>query len=74
MLKIGDKLVCKSRLLWTGLGIVPGAEYIVLEKDIDFVKIGVEGGVFGWYESDKIYSNFYTIVELRKIKLEKLNG
>lgn len=72
MLKIGDKLYCKKGLYWGEIDT--DVEYSVLERDVDFIKVGFKDGEYGWFDIERIYNNFHTPSEVRKIKLDKLNG
>ena len=74
--KIGDRLLCKKIHKW----YIKGNFYVINDVDIGpFTNdVSVEGY---WFNLDKGYIGvplfsdyFYTLEELRKLKLEKING
>jgi hypothetical protein len=76
MLKVGDKLICKVGDGWYTVGkayevtkVDDGWAFLTTDdgdKNIDFCISVIVPGMF------YIWDTFYTLIELRKLKLEKL--
>lgn len=69
-LKIGDKLYCHSTIF-----LVEKGKYYTVTTIPQYIStlliMDNEGGIYG-FDSDNYQKNFYTMRELRKMKLEKL--
>lgn len=88
MYKVGDKLICKNSLQVTisnaclnikDLAFTKGIEYEVFQFDkiyneVLIGKIGKDRNIYHWFWFGRINDYFYTDIELRKIKLERLNN
>ena len=73
--KVGDKLTCKKVLDASicNYSFIKGEEYEVLDIDDNIYTIG---NIFyhQYFYYEYIYKYFYINKELRKIKLERING
>lgn len=79
-MKVGDKLYCYNSESDTSINV--GKTYIIFELQNDAVEFSIsitdDEGYEDWFSIDKwsswYYGNyFYTLNELRKNKLEKIN-
>lgn len=89
-MKVGDKLICKKSLSkqYSGAvgelyyGITPNCKYEIVEMHHHELSVKVDFGFCIWFtrskepwkEFEKLDEYFYTVKEIRKIKLNKLNN